>query len=502
MIELLIAGIVVVAGYVGFGLLKNLISGPILEIHLSPVDEPRWRDRNRVAELISSFEQKGFESAGHFECREIPSLIISGFVHPAEQMAGTLYDHPSLGIWADIFVRYTDGGSLTVSSAPAGHEVDHMPQQEKIYCKGASVDELFQKAMAEITAGRRRAITKEEFAPALEAQYKKEMRWRSDRGGPSYLEVHRAAEEMGASTDRERLEKRTHQLQDNWEKEKERERKRPPGPTRPMTPMTKRGEAGATHLPPEFERPDEFRRKAEQRSGPAPRLGAQTFPVHLVLFAAMACWVYYGWQYNRTHFPVSLTATIIFFGVFFLLFVVAMFLRQSNRRVRMYPVLRRMADLRPGAFLVVEEPFPALFYAGENWIGKVLFEEGGETEYASTQLDARIRQSLNGLEIRRKGMLAKLTGGPRKDVIHLAEGDFTRKFIVSGTENEFTRKFLNPTTLDAIMRLATLADPVVDVEGHMVRVEVGKDLSGPRKEALLQQFLEDAETIINAASQA
>jgi hypothetical protein len=499
---LLIAGVVVAAGYYGFRFLKNLISRPVLEIHLSPVDEPRWRDRNKIAELISSLQQKGFESAGHYTCLEIPSLIISGFIHPSEQMAGAVYDHPVRGIWADIFVHYTDGGSLTVSNADAGHEVDHMPQQAKIYCKGSSVGELVQKVMAERKEGRRITIRKEEFASLFEAQYKKEMKWRSDRGGATYLEVHGAAEEMGASTDRERLEERTHQLQENWEKEKEGERRRPAGLFRLFRPFMQRGGAEPTGLPLAFERPEEFRRKAEEKGGPAPRLGVQAFPVYLVLIAAMACWCYYGWQYNEIHFPVTLTAISIFFGVFLLLFLVTMVFRQLNRRVKMYPVLRRMADLRPGAFLVVEGTSPALFYARERWIGKALFEEGGETENAFTLLDARMRQPLDGLEIRKKGILAKLTGGPKKEVIRLPESDFSRGFIVSGTESEFTRKFLNQTVLDAIMRCATVADPIIRVEGHAVRVEVGKDLSSPHKEAALRQFLEEAETIIESASQA
>jgi hypothetical protein len=245
----LIAGAVVIAGYFGFRFLKNLIARPILEIHLSPIDEPKWTDRNKITDLIHSLQQKGFESADDYKCLEMPSLIISGFVHASEQMAGVVYDDPVRGIWVDIFVHYNDGGSLTVSNATAGHELDHMPQQAKSYCKGSSVDELLQKVIAERKEGRRITIAKEEFTSRYEAQYQKEMRWRIDRGGPTHLDVRRVAEEMGVSTDRERLERTTQQLMENWEREKRSqqrsETKSETTPRLPVCPVSSRDRASS-----------------------------------------------------------------------------------------------------------------------------------------------------------------------------------------------------------------------------------------------------------------
>jgi len=64
-----------------------------------------------------------------------------------------------------------------------------------------------------------------------------------------------------------------------------------------------------------------------------------------------------------------------------------------------------------------------------------------------------------------------------------------------------TKKFLDTTVSDAIMRLAEFGDPVVDINSSAVRVEIGRDLSSPRKEAALRQFLAGAETIIEKAAQ-
>ena len=484
---LLLTGVVVIVGYFGFLFLRNLVSRPILKINLSPVDNPKWKDTKTITDLIYSFQQKGFESAGNFICLEIPSLIISGFVHPAEQMSGVIYDHPVHGIWVDIIVHYIDGESLTVSSAPAGQELDHMPHQEKFYYKGNSFNELFAKVLTERKGAGRITITKETFVSHFESQYQKEMNWRIDRGGPTYLEVRRVADAMGGSADRERLEKVTHQMQSTWALEKNKPRKI-------------RKEADTIGLPGEFQRREEFRRKMEQKSGPAPRLIVPAMPVYLILISAMAYWCYYGWQYSKTHFPISWIAVIVFLGVFLVPFLITLVFRDFNRRVKMYPVLKRMAGLRPGAFLVVEGTSPALFYARDTWIGKVLFEEGGETQDAFTRLDARIRQPAGQLEIYKKSILDKLSGRPEKDVIQLPESEFSRKFMVSGADAEFTKKFLNPAVSAAIMRLAEFGDPVVDIDSNAVRVEIGKDLSSPRKEAALRQFLDDAETIIEQAA--
>jgi hypothetical protein len=363
-----------------------------------------------------------------------------------------------------------------------------MPQQTKLYCKGSSLHELFEKVLAERKEAGHITITKEEFVSRFEAQYQKEMKWRIDRGGPTYLEVRRVAEEMGVSTDRERVGKKTHQMQKIWMQEKKK-------------PTKIRNFAASTGLPREFQRPEEFRRKMEQKSGPPPRLSVPALPAYLVLFSAMAYWCYYGWQYSKTNSPVSLTAVIVFFGVFLVPFLITMVFRDFNRRVKMYPVLKRMAGLEPGAFLVVEGLSPSLFYARETWIGEVYFEEGSENQNAFTRLDARIRQPLNCLEIRKKSIMDKFSGRPDKDIILMPESDFSKKFLVSGTDAEFAKNFLNPTVLDTIMRLAKFGNPVVDINRNAVSVEVENDLSNPRKEDALRQFLTDAYTIIEKAAQ-
>jgi len=181
-----ITGIIAITGYFAFRFLKIFLSRPILEISLSPVVKPKWSDEIRITGLMNSFKQKGFEPAGDFECREIPSLIISGFINTREQMTGVIYDHPFAGIWADIIVQYHDKSSLTVSNAPAGQSLDHMPHHAKYYMKGNSFEELFEKVLHVRKDEGTGHSDKRRFCSIFEASYREEMKWRAERGGPTY----------------------------------------------------------------------------------------------------------------------------------------------------------------------------------------------------------------------------------------------------------------------------------------------------------------------------
>jgi hypothetical protein len=485
---LIITGTVVIAGYLIFKFLLKFYRKPILEIDLSPIDRPKWSDSRKIKDLADAFLRNGFEEAGNYSCWQIPSLIVAGFVRPSEQMAGVLYDHPAAGIWADCYVQYADGGSLTVSNARAGQEMDHMPQQTKIYATGSSVDELLKRLRAERRHAERLTITKEEFSSLFEDSYRKEMKWRMERGGPSSLEVMRVANAMGQSLDSEKLQNATQKIDDSWIREK----------SKPE--VKKRGPYGFD-LPKEFQRPERFRLKLEQKSEPVPQLNVAALPVYLVLITALVYWCYYGYQYNETHYPVSLTALIIFFSVLIAFSLILMGFHDYHRRVRMCPVLKRVADLRPGAFLVIKGSSPSLLYARENWLGKLSFRESGEHQKASTRLDAVTEHSLGSLAISRNTLMSKVFGRSDKETLPLPESDFSRKFTVSSTDTEFAEKLLNPATSDALLRLEKFGRPFVEMNGNSVGVEIEDDLSRPRKEAVLIEFLEEAEGIIEATVQ-
>jgi hypothetical protein len=436
-----------------------------------------------MADLVDSMLRNGFEAAGNYKCWEIPSLIISCFIRPSDQITGVIYDHPAIGIWIDLCVQYSDGGSFTVTNAPSGHEPDHMPNRTKIYCRGCSLDELLKRLSVEIRGTGRTSITKEEFPSYFEELYRTEMKWRIDRGGPTSIEVMRVAKTIGELPDSERLRKVTQTINKIWAKEK----------NRPKKVKTGRHEVV---LPKEFQAPDIFRQKKKQKSEPIPRLKVPALPVYLAFITALAYWCYYGYRYNQAHFPVSITELIIFFSVFVVLFALMMIYREYHRQVRLCPILKRIADIRPGAFLVMEGSSPSLFYAKERWIGKVSFEEGGEHKDAFTRLDAVTKDSMGQLTVSKKTFVSKMFSD--KESIPLPESDFSRKFAVSGTDERFVKKLLSPAIQDAILRLEEFGRPFAEIDGNLVKVQIDKDLSSPRKETVLVRFLEAAERIIDA----
>lgn len=468
--------------------LVQFTTKPVLEINLAPSDDPRWSDRKKITELMETFQKKGFDLAGQYECWEIPGLIIAGFVKPSEQLIGVIYDHPTAGIWEDLCVEYNDGENLTVSNAPMGQEMDHMPESTKIYLKGSSLDELLAKVLAERKDKGRKTITKEEFSSNFEEAYKKEMKWRMERGGPTSLEVKRVADEMGVPLDSEKMQAKTKLLQKIWMKEKNKPKK------------VKRGLYEA-ELPGEFQKPEEFRQRMEQKSEPLPQMNIPVLPAYFVLIAAISYWCYYGYQYNEAHRPVSLTALSIFLLVFMVLFITLMGISIRNKQVKMSPFLKKIADLRSGAFLFISASSPYIFYAREGWLGKVVFQEGGEHQDSCTRLEAVTRHSGGWLSISKKNVISKVFGRSDKDNISLPDNDFGRKFTMSGTDKVIAEKLLSSDIAGTIMRLEEFKKPNIEIDGKSVTVEITENLFNTRKEAALRQFLDVAENIIDTVVQ-
>jgi hypothetical protein len=485
---LVVAACVIIAGWLVYRFLINLMSKPVLEINLTPIGTAKWSDKKKAADLTDWFLRNGFEPAGLYECWEMPGLIISGFVLPSEQTLGIIYDHPIGGIWIDLCEEYTDGGSLTVSNASTGQSMDHMPQTTKIYLKESPVDELYQKFLSERSKAGRKAVSKEEFASTFEAAYKKEMKWRIDRGGPTSSEVMKVAIETGVLLDGENLQKKTEQVQDIWEKEKRKlgKEKRP---------------ALQAVLPTNFQRPEIYRQGLEQKSGPPPQLNLPPLPVYLTLAAAICWWCYYGYQYTRSHAPISFTAILVFFGVFLVFFIPLMWFRAYHRQVRSYPILKRTADSRPGAFLFISGSSSTLLYAREKWIGKVTFIEGSEHQDAVTRLDAVTGHIGGTLIISRKSMFNKVFGSSDMEKFRMPDDDFGRIFTASGTDPAFAGRLIASAIPSAVMGLKEFDKPYIEIDRNLVSVKTGKDLSSPRKEAALNRFLDAAEAVIDEVVQ-
>ncbi len=156
----------------------------------------QWSNAKRVAEISQELASLGFQEQGSYEIEEMEGYSISALIHPVENACAVIYDHADLGNWIDLWGRYDQEESLTVSSAPAGGELDHMPGHEKIYLKQASAEALYQKFMEVKNPGALQAIAPDQFVSIFEKAYEDEMEWRNSRGGPTIDEVRRVAENM------------------------------------------------------------------------------------------------------------------------------------------------------------------------------------------------------------------------------------------------------------------------------------------------------------------
>jgi len=466
-----------------FRFLLKLTIKPVLEINLTPSDNPRWSDTKKIEERMETFRRNGFELAGIYECWEIPGLIIAGYVKPSEQLVGVINDHSVAGIWEDVCVQYTDGENLTVSNAPKGQEMDHMPESTMIYMKGSFLDELMARVLAERKNKARKTIAKEEFSSNFEEAYKKQMKWRMERGGPTALEVKRVADEMGVPLDSEKMQAKTQKLQEIWMEEKNKPQK---------------VSIFEAELPGEFQRPDTFRQRMEEKSSPMPQMKFQPLPVYTILILALVCLCYYGYQYYMAHGRFPFATGMAFLMTFLVLFVALMSFRQYFQNVVMCATLKRLADMRSGAFVFISGKSPTLFYAREGWLGKVVFlQKGGEYQESCTRLEAVTKHSGGWVSINRKDIISRIFSRSDKENIPLPDGDFAQKYTLSGTDKALAQKLLNSSFPGSVLQLEQFNKPFVDVDEKKMVVEVSSDLYSPRKEAELRKFLELAENIVD-----
>jgi hypothetical protein len=172
-----------------------------------------------------------------------------------------------------------------------------------------------------------------------------------------------------------------------------------------------------------------------------------------------------------------------------------------HQAAKMCPFLKRIADQRQGAFLFISGTFPTLFYAREGWLGKVVFQQGGEHQDSCTRLEAVTRRSDGWLSISEKNIISKIFGRSDKDNILMPDSDFGNKFTMSGSDKVLAEELLKSGFTDTMMRLDGFKKPSVEIDGKSITVEIKGNLFSTRKEVELKQFLEVAENIIDIVVQ-
>jgi|WetSurMetagenome_2_1015567.scaffolds.fasta_scaffold121727_2 hypothetical protein len=196
---------------------------------------------------------------------------------------------------------------------------------------------------------------------------------------------------------------------------------------------------------------------------------------------------------NTLLFVIMITGTALLAGYFLFRF--------TNKQIKMCSYLKRIADLKPGAFLFIAGKSPTLLYAREEWIGKVVFGGSNDDGEGTTSLEAIIKHSCGRLTVSKKDIMTKTLSWPDKDKIILPESDFSSKFTVSCTVGGFADKIFSQNIHSTIMQLEEFKKPLIEIEGKSVVIKINDELSSTRKEAELKIFLEIAEHIVDAVVQ-
>ncbi|MBI2192404.1 MAG: hypothetical protein HYU36_10510 [Planctomycetes bacterium] len=151
-------------------------------IHLVRQDSLGWENRETVDQSVQALFQLGFQDAGGYTVQEMPGLKLQGFANVSEALYGVVYEQAPLGVWVDVVTGYEDGGSLTCSNAPRGHELDHRPGHDKIYGQDMDAHGLYQRMVSERLQKAVKPANASQFAIDFERGYAEEMEWRKQRG--------------------------------------------------------------------------------------------------------------------------------------------------------------------------------------------------------------------------------------------------------------------------------------------------------------------------------
>ncbi len=153
-------------------------------------------DDGDVVSRVLVFEGQGFDRVGAYAIEEMEGVVVVGLVHEAARLSAVVYRHPQAGVWSDVVVNYEPEGSLTVTNAPMGHELDHRPGHDKRYDKALDERALLERMASEARPGERRPAVAADFRAEFEKAYAEDMAWRNERGGPTQEEIERVAEGM------------------------------------------------------------------------------------------------------------------------------------------------------------------------------------------------------------------------------------------------------------------------------------------------------------------
>ena len=192
---------------------------PPSRITLTPAKEIAWCEKALEA-YRPVLESLGFDEIGTFRVSETKGFVLTAFTQTFQGICAVVYDHPVAGKFVDMVSVGEDERSMTVSSAPAGEELDQPPGHEKIFDKTLGPRELYDLLLRRRPEGPYKRFDASNFVIEFETAYAKEMDWRLDRGGVTEEEVRRSAEIVGVTSEK-KIRDTTEELQKQYAEQKE-----------------------------------------------------------------------------------------------------------------------------------------------------------------------------------------------------------------------------------------------------------------------------------------
>ena len=186
-----------------------------LIIHLNKDINPDWIQNKQPQQFIDDLKSLGFVAGDAYLIREMEGTqLVSMHQGP---MCAVVYQHPIAGAWVDIVLNEVDGTEFTVSNAPLGAAIDAPEDCQKIMDPSLSVKEIFQKITELKNQSNKEfvAINEENFRAFFEAAYKKDMAWRTRKGGVSFEEFMGTSDEANFKTSDKNLKEAYIQLKED-----------------------------------------------------------------------------------------------------------------------------------------------------------------------------------------------------------------------------------------------------------------------------------------------
>lgn len=160
----------------------GMAGGPPTRMRLRTASSSEW-EREEVQSNVETFDRLGYERVSAYETPDMPGLKLLPYVSQDQKAYALVYHQPGgLGVWCDIYTKYADGSSLTVTSAARGGELQHRPGNEKAYLPGSSSEQLHEVHQAKLQDKPVRPATIEGFAQDFQKTYEDEMAWRAGKG--------------------------------------------------------------------------------------------------------------------------------------------------------------------------------------------------------------------------------------------------------------------------------------------------------------------------------